>query len=51
MTDYWRNFLSITDALIQNVHAVHICNWDDYVSSLPAMLTSMLQYNNNKYRT
>ena len=38
MADYWRAFLSMTDALMQNVHAVHICNWDDYVSSLSAML-------------
>ena len=26
MADYWRDFLSMTDALMQNVHAVHICN-------------------------
>ena len=37
MADYWRDFLSMTDALMQNVHAVHICNWDEYVSSLCAM--------------
>ncbi|KAJ3585747.1 hypothetical protein NHX12_014466 [Muraenolepis orangiensis] len=31
MADYWRDFLSMTDVLMQNVHAVHICNWDEYV--------------------
>ncbi|KAJ3603234.1 hypothetical protein NHX12_030976 [Muraenolepis orangiensis] len=29
MADYWRDFLSMTDVLMQNVHAVHICNWDE----------------------
>ena len=49
MADYWRDFLSMTDALMQNVHAVHICNWDDYVSSLRAMLPWMVAYDNNRY--
>ena len=26
MSDYWRGFLSMTDARMQNVHAVHACN-------------------------
>ena len=34
MADYWRDFWSMTDALMQNVHAVHICNWDEYMSAL-----------------
>ena len=46
---YWKDFLSMVDALMQNVHAVHICNWDDYVSLLCAMLPWMIAYNNNKY--
>ena len=49
MADYWRDFLSMTDALMQNVHAVHICNWDEYVSSLHAMLPWMVAYDNNRY--
>ena len=32
MTDYRSDFLSMTDTLMQNVHAVHISNWDEYVS-------------------
>jgi hypothetical protein len=47
--DYWRDFLSMTDTLMQNVHAVHICNWDEYVSSLHAMLPWMVAYDNNRY--
>lgn len=39
----------MTDALMQNVHAVHVCNWDEYVSSLRAMMPWMVAYDNNKY--
>ncbi|CAJ1050849.1 hypothetical protein KUCAC02_009112 [Xyrichtys novacula] len=49
MADYWRDFLSMTDSLMQNVHAVHICNWEEYVSSLRAMQPWMVAYDNNKY--
>jgi hypothetical protein len=49
MADYWRDFLSMVDALMQNVHAVHICNWDEFVSSLRAMLPWMVVYDNNRY--
>lgn len=49
MANYWRDFLSMTDALMQNVHAVKICNWDEYVSSLRAMLPWMVAYDNNRY--
>lgn len=49
MAHYWKDFLSMTDALMQNVHAVHICNWDEYVSSLRAMLPWMVAYDNNRY--
>jgi hypothetical protein len=34
----------MTDALVQNVHAVHICNWDEYVSSLRAMTSWMVAF-------
>ncbi|KAG0712019.1 hypothetical protein GWK47_019337 [Chionoecetes opilio] len=33
MADYWKDFFTMTDALMQNVHTVHICSWDEYVSS------------------
>ena len=42
MADYWRDFLSMTDTFMQNVHAVHISNWDDSVTSLHAMLPWMV---------
>ena len=31
----------MVDALMQNVHAVHICNWDEYVSSLHAIIAML----------
>ncbi|KAL8575003.1 hypothetical protein ACOMHN_064534 [Nucella lapillus] len=49
MADYWRDFLTMTDALMQNVHAVHECNWDEFVISLRAMLPWMVAYDNNRY--
>ena len=49
MADYWRDFLSRTDALVRNVHAVHVCNWDEYVSSLRAMLPRIVACDNNRY--
>ena len=49
MADYWRDFLSMTDALMQNVHAVHSCNWEEYIISLRAMQPWMVAYDNNKY--
>ncbi len=49
MAHYWRDFLSMTDALMQKVHAVHICNWDEFVSSLRAMLPWLTAYDNNQY--
>ena len=49
MGNYWRDFLSMTDALMHNVHAVHICNWEEYVSSLRPMLPWMVVYDNNRY--
>ena len=49
MADYSKDFLSMIDALMQNVHAVHICSWDEYVSSLRAMLPWMVAYDNNRY--
>ena len=45
MTVYQRDFLSMTDTLMQNVHALHICTWVEYVSSLHAKPT---WYHNNR---
>ena len=34
---------------MQNVYAVHVCNWNEYVSPLCAMLPWMVAYENNRY--
>jgi len=47
MANYWKDFLSMVDALMQNVHAVHICNWDEY--SMSAQCVPCCHYDNNKY--
>ena len=39
----------MTDALMQNVYVVHNCNWDEFVSSLRAMLPWLMVYDNNQY--
>jgi len=43
------NLCFMMDALMQNVHAVHICNWDEYVSSLRPWLPWIVAYDNNRY--
>ena len=42
MADYWRDSLSMTDTLMQNIHVVNICSLDESVSSLCAMLPCMV---------
>ena len=46
MAHHWRNFLSMTDTLMQNVQS---CNWDEFVSSLHATLPWLIMYDNNMY--
>ena len=49
MAEYWKDFLSMTDALMQNVHAVHICNFEEFVSSIRAMLPWIVAYDKINY--
>ena len=39
----------MVDALRLNVLAVHVCNWEEYVSSLRVMLSWTVAYDNNRY--
>lgn len=34
---------------MQNVHAIPLCNWDEYVASLGAMLPWVVPYDNSRY--
>ena len=49
MGDYWLSFLEMSDVLIQNVHACHVCDLDEYLSSSHDMLPGLLAYNNHDY--
>ena len=49
MADYWRDFLLMTDALIQSVHAVHAVNLEEYINSLRSMLPWMVAYDKINY--
>ena len=49
MAHYWAEFLNMTDALMQNVHAIHVSDWDEFLNSLHAMLPWMVAYDNNNY--
>ena len=49
MGDYWLSFLEMVDILIQNVHACHVCDLDEYLSSSRDMLPGLLAYNNHDY--
>ena len=49
MGDYWLSFMEMSDVLIQNVHACHVCDLDEYLSSSYDMLPGLLAYNNHDY--
>ena len=47
MGDYWISFLEMTDLLIQNIHACHVRNLSNYLSSTYGMLNYLISYNSN----
>ena len=47
--DFWITFLEMSDVLLQNVHACHVCDLDEYLSSSYDMLPGLLAYNNHDY--
>ena len=49
MGDFWLSFLEMTDVLAQNVHACHIGDFSEYLSSTYEMLKYLRTYNNNNY--
>ena len=49
MADYWKDFLDMTDALMQSVHACHTVDFDEYVSSVRAMLPWIYAYDKQNY--
>ena len=49
MGDFWISFLEMTDVLIQNIHACHVRNLSEYLSSTYDMLKYIIAYNNTNY--
>ena len=49
MADFWLSFLDMVDVLMMNVHAIHSCNWDEFLSSMCKMLPWLMIYDNDKY--
>ena len=49
MSNFWLSFLEMTDILLQNVHACHVGNFEEYLTSTYEMLPSLLAYNNHDY--
>ena len=49
MREYWKDFLDMTDALLQSIHAVHAVDFDEYVISVHAMLPWIVAYDKQNY--
>ena len=49
MGNYWISFLEMTDLLIQNIHACHVRNLPEYLSSPYEMLKYLVPCNNINY--
>ena len=49
MGTYWMSFIEMSDILLQNIHACHVRNFEEYLSSTRDMLAGMLAYNNHDY--
>ena len=49
MSKYWLSFMDMTDVLMMNIHAIHTCNWMEFLSSMRAMLPWLVIYDNNEY--
>ncbi|MES9882370.1 MAG: hypothetical protein ABW185_15975 [Sedimenticola sp.] len=49
MGTYWLEFMAMVEVLVMNVHAVHTCNWDEYLVSLREMMPWMMIYDQTNY--
>ena len=38
MANYWTEFMTMVEILMMNVHAIHTCNWEEYLTSLQKMM-------------
>jgi len=49
MANYWMDFMSMVEILMMNVHAIHTCNWEEYLISLKEMMPWLVTYNQTNY--
>ena len=49
MGNYWLNFMKMVEALMMNVHAIHTCNWEEYLASLWEMMPWLIIYDQTNY--
>ena len=49
MGNFWLSFMEMSDILLQNVHACHVGDLTEYISSTHAMLPELVAYNNHDY--
>ena len=49
MGSHWMSFIKMSGILLQNAHACHVGNFDEYLSSIHDMLSGLLAYNNHNY--
>ena len=49
MGDFWLTFLEMRDVLMQNIHACHPRNAQEYLSSTHGIFKYLMAYNNHEY--
>ena len=49
MANYWIDFMSMVEVLMMNVHAVHTCNWEEYLILLREMMPWLVVYDQTNY--
>lgn len=49
MANYWIDFMKMVEILMMNVHAIHTCNWEEYLISLREMLPWLVRQTMHGY--
>ena len=49
MANFWFDFMKMVEILMMNVHAVHTCNWEEYIASLQKMMPWLIIYDQTNY--
>ena len=49
MANYWIDFMTMVEILMMNVHAIHTCNWEEYLNSMRKMMPWLVIYDQTNY--